>query len=170
MLVKAQAASNCTRVWGERRNSTKRPTTPVSMTFSIGGLRSFERSLRNFVVAAIWSSIFSEKTPCTIWGSSSFNCAHCVSPKSYTCVVHCAYLALDSCRLIITVGSGAQRGTKSLATGNSSSLCEVLLTLLLSDLDLLFLTTATELIGLQQVLCLEGGAAVLGDVAVRHSD
>lgn len=35
-----------------RRNSTKRATTPHSMTFSIGGLRSLERSLRNLVVAS----------------------------------------------------------------------------------------------------------------------
>lgn len=80
------------------------------------------------------------------------------------------YLALNSCRLIITVGSGAQRGTKSLAAGNSSSLCEVLLTLLLSDLDLLFLAAAAKLVGLEQVLCLESGAAMLGNVAVRHGD
>ena len=80
------------------------------------------------------------------------------------------YLALDSCRLIITVGSGAQRGTKGLAAGDSSSLCKVLLALLLSDLNLLFLTAAAKLIGLEQVLCLEGGAAMLGNIAVRHGD
>ena len=62
MFVSAQAASNCAvryaigprRTWiiecGLRRNSTKRATTPHSMTFSMGGLRSFESSLRNLVV------------------------------------------------------------------------------------------------------------------------
>ena len=37
-------------------------------------------------------------------------------------VVEDGYLALDSCRLIITVGGGAQRGTKSLTAGDSFSL------------------------------------------------
>ena len=80
------------------------------------------------------------------------------------------YLALVACRLIIAVGGGAQRGTKSLAAGDSSSLCKVLLTLLLPDLDLLFFAAAAELVGLEQVLCLEGGAAMLGNVAVRHGE
>jgi hypothetical protein len=81
------------------------------------------------------------------------------------------YLALDSCRLIVAVGGGTQRGTQSLiAAGDASSLCKVLLALLLSDLDLLFFAAAAKLIGLQQVLCLEGGAAMLGDVAVRHGE
>jgi hypothetical protein len=81
------------------------------------------------------------------------------------------YLALDSCRLIVAVGGGAQRGTQGLvAAGDASSLCKVLLALLLSDLDLLFLAAAAKLIGLQQVLCLEGGAAMLGNVAVRHAE
>lgn len=74
MLVSAHAASNWTRVCGDRRNSTNRLTTPVSMTRSIGGLRSLDRSFRNLVVAWICSSICSEKTPLTICGSSSFNC------------------------------------------------------------------------------------------------
>ena len=71
MLVRAHAASNWTRVWGERRNSTKRLTTPVATTFSMGGLRSFDSSFRNLVVDWICRSICSEKTPWTICGSSS---------------------------------------------------------------------------------------------------
>lgn len=46
-----------------RRNSTKRATTPHSMTFSMGGLRSLDRSLRNLVVASSCWSGWSEKTP-----------------------------------------------------------------------------------------------------------
>lgn len=138
----------------------------------MGGLRSFDKSLRNFVVAAIWSSILSEKTPWTIWGSSSFNWQPRVSIHSVRVLRHTAHahLAFDGCRLIVAVGGGTERSTKSLAAGNASSLCKVLLALLLSDLDLLFLTAAAELIGLQQVLCLESCAAMLWDVAVRHFD
>lgn len=74
MLVRAHAASNWTSVCGECRNSTKRRTTPVSMTRSMGGLRSLDSSFLNLVVALICSSMLSENTPWTISGSSSFSC------------------------------------------------------------------------------------------------
>lgn len=80
------------------------------------------------------------------------------------------YLTLDGSRLIVAVGSSAQRCTKcTLATTcDSTSLGKVLLALLLSDLDLLLLTAAAELVWLERVLRLECRPAVLGDVTVRH--
>lgn len=56
-----------------RRNSTKRGTTPHSMTFSIGGFLSFDSSFRNFVVASNWRSGSLENTPLII---SSASCKH----------------------------------------------------------------------------------------------
>ena len=80
------------------------------------------------------------------------------------------YCALGVGALIVTVWRSAERRTRAtLATvTNASPLGEVLLALLLADLDLLLLTTAAQLIGLESVLRLEGGAAVLGDITVRH--
>jgi hypothetical protein len=56
----------------------------------------------------------------------------------------------------------------SILSLNASSLCKIFLSLLTSDLDLLFFTTAAELIGLEGVLGLELGSAVLWDVSFRH--
>lgn len=80
------------------------------------------------------------------------------------------YRALSVGALIIAVRRSTERGTgAALATvANASPLGQVLLTLLLADLDLLLLATAAELIGLERVLRLESGAAVLGDITVRH--
>jgi hypothetical protein len=81
------------------------------------------------------------------------------------------YLALDSTGLVITLGGSGHATTNAdstIAGLNSASLGQVLLTLLLSDLDLLFLTAATELIGLELVPGLELGPTVFGDIAFRH--
>jgi hypothetical protein len=56
-----------------RRNSTKRGTTPHSMTFSIGGFLSLDNSFRNLVVASNWRSGSPENTPLII---SSASCEH----------------------------------------------------------------------------------------------
>ena len=48
------------------RNSTNRGTTPHSITRSMGGFFSFERSFRNLAVASSCLSGSSEKTPETI--------------------------------------------------------------------------------------------------------
>lgn len=53
----------CSMEWPVWRNSTKRGTTPHSITRSIGGFFSFDKSLRNLVVASSWRSGSSEKTP-----------------------------------------------------------------------------------------------------------
>jgi hypothetical protein len=63
--------------------------------------------------------------------------------------------------LIVTVGGS------SLLDGHVSPLCQTLLSLGLSDLDLLLLTTASQLIGLEGSLRLEV-ASVLGDVTLGH--
>ena len=54
------------------------------------------------------------------------------------------YLILDVPTLIIAVGSGAQRGTGTAAFAgrDAAALCEVFLSLLLADLDLLLLAAA----------------------------
>ena len=81
------------------------------------------------------------------------------------------YLTFDGSGLIITVGSGPQGCTKlALSACDAPSFGKVLLTLLLSDLDLLLLTTTTELIRLESVLGLECRPAVLGNVPVRHDE
>jgi hypothetical protein len=77
-------------------------------------------------------------------------------------------LALDVGALIVAVGGGAERGAGLVAAGDTPSLCEVLLTLRLADLDLLLLAAAAELVGLERALCLESRATVLGDVFVGH--
>jgi len=80
------------------------------------------------------------------------------------------YCALGVGSLIVAVWCSAERRTRAgLATAtNASPLGEVLLTLLLANLDLLFLAAAAQLVRLESVLRLEGGAAVLGDITVRH--
>ena len=127
------------------------------------------------MVAEIWSSILSEKTPWTIIGRSSFswkivlaNCSNLALPG----IVDATYRTLGVGSLIVTVRRSTERSTRSaLATvANASPLGEVLLALLLADLDLLLLAAAAELIGLESVLCLESGAAVLGDITVRHGE
>ena len=53
MLVSAHAASNCSAGVSSRcKNSTKRGTTPASITIWIGGFRSMLSSFRNCVVAS----------------------------------------------------------------------------------------------------------------------
>lgn len=79
------------------------------------------------------------------------------------------YLGLCGRVLILAVGGGAQGGTRSvLASADASSLCQVLLTLCLSNLNLLLLATAAELIWLEGVLGFELSPSVLGDVALSH--
>jgi hypothetical protein len=80
------------------------------------------------------------------------------------------YCALGVGSLIITVRCSAERSTRAgLATAtNASPLCEVLLTLLLADLDLLLLAAAAKLLGLECTLRLDVCATVLGNVAFTH--
>jgi hypothetical protein len=78
------------------------------------------------------------------------------------------YLALDISPFIVAVGSGTQRSAGSVSASNATALCEVLLALGLSDLDLLFLAAAAELVRLESALRLEGRATVLGDIAFGH--
>jgi len=81
------------------------------------------------------------------------------------------YLRLGRGVLIVAVGGGAQRGTRPIvASSNASSLCQVFLALGFSDFDLLFFATTSQLLGLERVLRLELGAAVLGDVPLSHGD
>lgn len=82
------------------------------------------------------------------------------------------YRTLSVGALIVAVRCRTEGSARAaLATvANASPLCEVLLTLLLADLDLLFLTTAAELVRLEGVLGLERRTTVLRDVAVRHGE
>jgi hypothetical protein len=80
-----------------------------------------------------------------------------------------AYLRLSRSRLIVAIRGGAKGSARSVLTGaNSSSLGQVLLTLRLSDLNLLLFTTTSELLRLEGVLCLELSSAMLGDVSLSH--
>jgi len=77
-------------------------------------------------------------------------------------------LALNVAALIVAVRRSAQRSTGLVPSGDTTTLCEVLLTLRPADLDLLFLAAAAELVRLERALRLEGCAAMLGDVLVGH--
>ena len=81
------------------------------------------------------------------------------------------YLALNSSGLIITFSGGSHAATNSDSTITSldtTSLGQVLITLLLSDLNLLLFTTAAEFIGAELVAGLELSPAVFGDITFRH--
>jgi hypothetical protein len=78
-----------------------------------------------------------------------------------------AYFTLNGSSLIIAI-SVAANADFSIASLNTSSLGEVLLSLLSSNLYLLFLASTTQLIGFETVLCLELGAAMFGDVSFSH--
>jgi hypothetical protein len=80
------------------------------------------------------------------------------------------YLTLSIHTLIVAVRSSTQRGPRRTITtsADTTPLGKVLLTFLLPDLDLLLLAAPTQLVRLERALCLEVGAAMLGDVAVRH--
>jgi hypothetical protein len=77
-------------------------------------------------------------------------------------------LALNVAALIFTVGGSSQRRAGLVSSRNATTLCEVLLSLCSANLDLLLLAAATELVGLEGALGLEGGAAMFGDVLVSH--
>jgi hypothetical protein len=77
-------------------------------------------------------------------------------------------LALNVAALIVAVGGCTQRGAWLVAASDTTTLCEVLLTLGLADLDLLFLAAAAEFVRLESALRLEGCAAMLGDIFVGH--
>ena len=81
-----------------------------------------------------------------------------------------AYLTLDSAGLIVTLGSryAAAHANATIAGLNSSSLGQILFSLLLSDFNLLFLTTTTEFVRPELIPGLELGATMLGDVALGH--
>jgi hypothetical protein len=78
------------------------------------------------------------------------------------------HLVLDVAALIVAVGSSSKGSARLISACNSTALCEVLLTLGPTDLYLLLLAAAAELIRLESALCLECCAAMLGDVAVGH--
>lgn len=79
------------------------------------------------------------------------------------------YLGFCGGGLIVAVGSSTKRGARSILTGsNTSTLCKVLFSLGLSNLDLLFLATTTQLLRLEGVLGLELRPTMLGDVSLRH--
>lgn len=79
------------------------------------------------------------------------------------------HLALDVAALIVAVGRCTQRGARLVSAGDATTLCEILLALCPADLDLLLLATPAELVRLEGALCLEGGAAVFGNVLVSHA-
>lgn len=78
------------------------------------------------------------------------------------------YLVLDVATLIVAIGCGSKRSAGLVSACNATTLCEVLLALCPTDLDLLLLAAAAELVRLESALRLEGRAAVLGNVPVGH--
>mmetsp|Transcript_159 Transcript_159/g.264 ORF Transcript_159/g.264 Transcript_159/m.264 type:complete len:207 (-) Transcript_159:13-633(-) len=72
IFVKAHAASNCKAGLSSLcKNSTKRGTTPESITCWMGGFFSMERRRRNWVVHSVWIAGSLPITPETIWGRFS---------------------------------------------------------------------------------------------------
>lgn len=85
--------------------------------------------------------------------------------------VEYTYLRFSRGGLIVAIRGSTEGSARSVLTGsNTSSLGQVLLTLGLSNLNLLLLTTATEFFRLEGVLRLELSAAMLGDVSLSHVD
>lgn len=80
-----------------------------------------------------------------------------------------AYLTLDGAGLVITLSGNTAAYTNSTITGlDTSSLGQVLFSLLLANFNLLLLTATTEFIRLELISGLELGATVLGDVTFGH--
>lgn len=78
------------------------------------------------------------------------------------------YLTLDVGALIVAVGGCTERGARLVPASDTATLRKVLLTLRLTDLNLLLFTAAAELVRLESALGLERRATVLGDVLVGH--
>jgi hypothetical protein len=80
------------------------------------------------------------------------------------------YLALDSTGLVVALSGGhATSDTNTAIPGlDTSSLGQVLFSFLLSNLDLLFLTTTAQFVRTELVPGLVLGAAMLWDVAFGH--
>lgn len=79
------------------------------------------------------------------------------------------YLGFGGSCVIVAVWRGAERSARSLVAGaDASAFREVLLTLRLTDFDLLLLATASELLGFKGMFCLELSPAMLGNVTVGH--
>jgi hypothetical protein len=81
-----------------------------------------------------------------------------------------AYLTFCWSSIVVAIRFGAESSpwARSISTPDASSLCQVLLTLCLSNLDLLFFATPSQLFWLEGVLRLELSTTMLWDVAVRH--
>ena len=78
------------------------------------------------------------------------------------------YLAFDGTGFIVTLGGGTTHTNSTIPGLNTSSLGQVLFSLLLPNLNLLFFTTTTEFFGPELVSGLELGATMLWDVTLRH--
>ena len=79
------------------------------------------------------------------------------------------YLRLALRVFIVAIGGSTQGSTRAvIASANTTALGQVLLTLRLADFDLLLLTAATQLLGLEGALRLKLGATVLGNVSFGH--
>ena len=93
-----------------------------------------------------------------------------ICANSRLCVEY-TYLRFSRGGLIVAIRGSTEGSARSVFTGsNTSSLGQVLLTLGLSNLDLLLLTTATEFFRLEGVLRLELSSAMLGNVSLSHDD
>lgn len=120
------------------RNSTNRGTTPHSITRSMGGFFSFERSFRNLAVASSCLSGSSEKTPETI---SSANCEKKRLSKSLTeGSIRNIYRGVPCATINFFIRVVPSRG-KEIAP-----LRDVFFPLLPSDLNLLLLSTTPEVV------------------------
>ena len=79
------------------------------------------------------------------------------------------YLGFCGSGLIVTVGRSAERSTGAVLAGtNAATFGEILFSLSFADLDLLFLSAAPQLLGLERIFGLELRSAMLGDVSLRH--
>lgn len=78
------------------------------------------------------------------------------------------YLAFDGTGFIVTLGGGTTHTNSTIPGLNTSSLGQVLFSLLLPNLNLLFFTTTTEFFGPELVPGLELSATMLWDVTLRH--
>lgn len=77
------------------------------------------------------------------------------------------YFALNGSGLIVAISVPANANI-SIISLNTSALGDVFLSLLSSNFNLLFLTSTTQLIGFETVLCLELSAAMFRNVTFSH--
>jgi hypothetical protein len=84
--------------------------------------------------------------------------------------IESTYLALDVAAIALILAVRADGSWATLARSKTTTLGQILLTFLPSNLDLLLFAAAAEFVRLEGTLGLEGRTTMFGDVAIGHGD